>query len=360
MKKNYILVINPGSTSTKIAVFEDEKKLLSETLRHSDEELAKFDYVVDQVPYRSELIMNCLKEHNFDIRTLTCIMARGGQVPPCPSGAFRVDEKMVSFMKAMREGTHISSIACIIAYDIAGELGIPAYIYDPVAVDELSALARITGMPDLPKISRGHALNTHAAARYCAKEELGRPVEECTFIVAHLGGGYSIWLIDKGLSIDMYSDDDGAFCPERCGRLQALDLVRLCYSGKYSYKEMMGKIRGNAGIRALLGTSDMIEVEKRVAGGDEYAALVYDAFAYGVAKDIGNLAAAVRGKVDRIVLTGGVAHSELLTGKITGYVDWIAPVKVIAGEFEMEALAEGGLRVMRGEEQPKQIDYASL
>lgn len=353
-----ILVINPGSTSTKIAIFEDENKIVSETLRHADEELAKFEWVVDQVPYRTDIIMNFLQQRQFDIHTLTCIMARGGQVPPVPSGAFEVDDTMVQHLSALREGAHISSIACIIAHNIAKTLNIPCYIYDPVTVDELSPVARITGMPDIPKLSRGHALNTHAVARRCAREVLHKPVEECTFVVAHLGGGCSVWLIDKGVSPDMYSDDDGAICPERCGRIQALELVRMCYSGKYTYKEMMGKVRGNAGVRALLGTGDMIEVERRIEAGDAYAKLVYQAFAEGIAKNIGDLCTVVRGKVDRIVLTGGIAHSKMLTTMITDYVDWIAPVMVIAGEYEMEALAEGGLRVIRGEEQPKEIDWS--
>ncbi|MDR1619315.1 MAG: butyrate kinase [Clostridiales bacterium] len=353
-----ILVINPGSTSTKIAVFEDEKKILNETLRHPDAELTRFTWVVDQAEYRKEFILNCLKDQHIDSSTLTCVMARGGQVPPVPTGAFAVDKTMVDFLSGLREGSHISNIAAIIAYDIAARLHIPAYIYDPVSVDELSPVARITGMPDVPKVSRGHALNTHAVARRCAKEVMRKPVEACTFIVAHLGGGCSVWLIDKGVSPDLYSDDDGAICPERCGRIQALELVRMCYSGKYNFQEMMNKVRGNAGFRALLGTSDMLEVQRRIDAGDEYAALVWEAFINGIAKNIGDLATVVFGKVDRIILTGGIAHSKKLTDRLTEYVDWIAPVIVIAGEYEMEALAEGGLRVLRGEEQLKKIDWS--
>ncbi len=352
-----ILVINPGSTSTKIAVFEDNKKIIDETLRHEDADIAHFKWVIDQVDYRKSIIEKCLRDRNFDIQTLTCIMARGGQIPPVRSGAYRVDQKMVDYLSKLREGSHVSNIACIIAYGLATELNIPAYIYDPVNTDELSPIARITGMPELPKQSRGHSLNTHAVARRCAKETLHKPVEECTFVVAHLGGGCSVWLIDKGVSPDLYSDDDGAFSPERIGRMQAMELIRLCYSGKYTFTEIARKVRGNAGIRAHLGTADMREVEKRVLEGDEQAKLVYDAFAYNIAKSIGDLAAAVKGKVDRIILTGGIAHSKMLTDEISSYVDWIAPIIIIAGEYEMEALAEGGLRVMRGEEQPKQIAW---
>lgn len=347
-----LLVINPGSTSTKIAVFEDDKKTLSETLRHEDSELAGFSWVMEQIDYRRELIERFLREKGVEPSTFTCIMARGGMLPPVPSGAFPINQDMVDYMYTIKVGAHVSNIACVIAYNIAKEYGIPAYVYDPVTVDELSPIARITGIPELPKISRGHALNTHAMAHRCAKEVMGKPTAECTFIVAHLGGGCSVWLIDKGYSTDMYSDDDAGFSPERCGRIQALELVKLCYSGNYTLEEMAKKIRGNAGMRAHLGTSDAREVEARIEAGDEYAKLVYDAFAYGIAKSIGDLAAAVKGKVDRIILTGGIAYSKLVTGLITSYVDWIAPVELMAGEYEMEALAEGGLRILRKEETP--------
>lgn len=354
---DYILVINPGSTSTKIAIFEDETKILSETLRHKDEELTSFNFVMDQVEYRKNMITSFLREKDFDVKKLTCVMARGGQMPFIPFGGYRVDEKMIDYLKGIREGAHISNIACVIAYGIAEEIGIPAYIYDCVHTDELAPIAKITGIPELPKFSRGHALNSHAMVVRCAKEVMHKPVDECTFIVLHLGGGCSVWLFDKGRAIDMYSDDDAGFCPERCGRIQALDLIHMCYSGRYTYGEMAKKARGNSGIRALLGTSDMIEVEKRVQAGDEEAKLVYDAFIYGYSKSIGDLATAVKGKVDRIILTGGIAYSDMVCEKITEYVDWIAPVERMPGEYEMEALAQGGLRILRGEEKTSEIDY---
>lgn len=354
-----ILVINPGSTSTKIAVFDDDNPILNETIRHENDELAPFQFVMDQVDFRKNTILDCLANNGIAVNSLSCIMARGGQLPPVPSGAFPVDKNMVDFLSALKEGAHISNAACVIAYTIIEEnkLNIPAYVYDPVATDELSDIARITGLPELPKQSRGHALNTHAAARHIARETLKRPIEECTFVVAHLGGGCSIWLIEKGYSRDLYSDDDGTFCPERCGRLQAVELIRLCYSGKYTFGEMMNFVRRDGGFKAHLGTSDAREVERRIEAGDEKAKLVYEAFAYNVAKNIGDLCTAAKGKVDNIILTGGIAHSKMLTELIISYVDWIAPVIVYAGEFEMEALAAGGLRVIRGEEQPKSINW---
>ncbi len=348
----YILVINPGSTSTKIAVFRDSEKIISESLHHSDAELSQFHDMMDQIDFRSKAIEETLLNDGFDLKQLTCIMARGGQLPPVPSGAFQIDQDMVDYLNSIKYVPHASNLGAPIAFGFAKRLNIPAYVYDPVAVDELQPLARITGMPEIPKISQGHALNTHAMAHRCAAEILHKPVSECTFIVAHIGGGCSTWLIDKGYSIDMLSDDDAGFCPERCGRIPARALIKMCYSGKYTMQEVLKKTRGNGGLKAYLGTSDAREIEAMIASGNKEAELVYHAFAYGTAKGIGELATVVSGKVDRIILTGGVAYSKMITDWIKEYVSWIAPVEVMAGEYEMEALAEGGLRVLRGEETP--------
>ena len=356
-KTEIILVINPGSTSTKIALFENETKIMSETLRHPDEELAPYPWVMDQVEYRKTHIERVLRENGFDLSTLTCVMSRGGQLPPVPSGAFAITQDMIDFVYTVKVAAHASNTGCVIAHAIAKEYSIPAYVYDPITVDELSPVARITGLPELPKQSRGHALNTHAMAHKCAREVLHRPPSECTFIVAHLGGGCSTWLIDKGYSTDMYGDDDAMFCPERCGRLQAVELAKLCYSGNYTLEALSRRLRGGSGMKALLGTTDVREVEARIAAGDEYAKLVHQAFTYNIAKSIGDLATAVCGKVDRIILTGGIAYSKMITDDIVARVGFIAPVELMPGEYEMEALAEGGLRVLRGEEQPKTIRW---
>lgn len=223
-------------------------------------------------------------------------------------------------------------------------------VYDPVAVDELEDVARITGMPEISKASRGHVLNSRAMARKCAEEILGKKLEDCTIIVDHIGGGCSTWLVHNGRCIDCYSDDDAGFAPERCGKIQAMELAMLCYSGKYTKAEMSRYIRGKSGLSALLGTSDAIEVERMIESGDEHARLVYDAMARSHAKGIADLASVVCGKVDRIVITGGLANSRMLMDMIRPHVEWIAPMEVMAGEFEMEALAAGGLRVLRGEE----------
>jgi butyrate kinase len=282
-------------------------------------------------------------------------MARGGLLPPVPSGAFRITRDMVDYFYAAKVDTHISNLACVLADAIARPLGIPAMVYDPVAVDELDEISRITGMPEIPKKSRGHVLNSRAMARTCAEERLGKKLEDCTIIVLHIGGGCSAWLSHKGRLIDCYSDDDAGFAPERCGRLQAMDLAMLCYSGKYTKEEMSRYIRGNSGLKAYLGTSDGLEIERMIEEGDEKARLLYDAMALSHAKGIAELAAAVNGKVDRIVITGGLAHSKLFIDMLTPRIEWIAPVEVMAGEFEMEALALGGLRVLRGEEEAREF-----
>ena len=346
-----ILVINPGSTSTKLAVFDDDKRIMAVTVRHPLEEVKHFKWMMDQFDYRMALIEKALEENGIKKESLTCVMARGGLLPPVPSGAFRINKAMVDYFYAAKVDTHISNLACVLADAIAKPLGIPAMVYDPVAVDELSDISRITGMPELPKKSRGHVLNSRAMARKCAEERLHKKLEDCTIIVLHIGGGCSAWLSHKGRLIDCYSDDDAGFAPERCGRLQAMDLAMLCYSGKYTKEEMSRYIRGNSGLKAFLGTSDGLEIERMIESGDEKARLLYDAMALSHAKGIAELAAAVNGRVDSIVITGGLAHSELFINMLRPRIEWIAPVEVMAGEFEMEALAAGGLRVLRGEEE---------
>lgn len=346
-----ILVINPGSTSTKLAVFDDDKRIMAVTVRHPLEEVKHFKWVMDQFDYRMALIEKALEENGIKKESLTCVMARGGLLPPVPSGAFRINKAMVDYFYAAKVDTHISNLACVLADAIAKPLGIPAMVYDPVAVDELSDISRITGMPEIPKKSRGHVLNSRAMARKCAEERLHKKLEDCTIIVLHIGGGCSAWLSHKGRLIDCYSDDDAGFAPERCGRLQAMDLAMLCYSGKYTKEEMSRYIRGNSGLKAFLGTSDGLEIERMIESGDEKARLLYDAMALSHAKGIAELAAAVNGRVDSIVITGGLAHSDLFINMLRPRIEWIAPVEVMAGEFEMEALAAGGLRVLRGEEE---------
>lgn len=348
-----ILVINPGSTSSKIAVFRDEEKVFEETIRHSQEELKDFDWCMEQVEYRKQLILTTLEEKGISLSELSAICARGGMIPPCDSGAYRVDQQMVDYMYSVKKGAHVSNIGCVIAYQMANMVGIPAYIYDPVTVDELAPIARITGMPEIQRGVIGHALNTRAIAMRCAKEHLGKAFEESSIIVAHIGGGVSVRLLHNGRNIDACNDDNGSMSPERAGGLPAIQLIKLCFSGQYTEAELVKKIRGNGGLKALLGTSDALVVEQLIAAGDQKAKLVYEAMAYSIAKDIGQLSVVVGGAVDAIVLTGGVAYSEFITTYIKEKVAFIAPVILLPGEYEMEAMAAGTLRVERGEEAAK-------
>ena len=345
-----VLVINPGSTSTKAGLFEGERCLFQETLRHSAEELAAFNSVMEQVDFRRGIVEKMLAEKNVSPDSLDAVCARGGQLPPCPSGAFVVDKQMCDYMYGIKQGAHASNLGCVIALQIAEKQGIPAYVYDPVAVDEMTPVSRITGMPMLNRWMVGHALNCRAMAIRCANEVMHKPLEVCRFIVLHLGGGASVRLFIDGKMVDDIRDDELLFAPERSGGQDCQSLIHLCFSGEYTEKDLMKYVRGGGGLKAHLGTSDAREVEQRIAAGDEKAKLVYDAMLCGAAKSIGELAAAADGQIDRIILTGGLAHSQYVAEYLTKKVSFIAPVEVMAGEFEMEALAAGACRVLAGEE----------
>lgn len=348
-----ILAINPGSTSTKISLYEDEQEIFTKKLDHPLEVIEKFENVEDQLHMRAELVMASLKENNYDIKKLSAVVARGGMLPPVKSGAYIINELMIDRVENRPVMEHASNLAAPIAYDIAQQVGIPSYIYDSVMADELPDVARISGMPDLPRTSSSHVLNTRAMAIKAAKER-GKKYEEMNIIVAHLGGGISINLHEKGRIIDVVSDDEGPFSPERAGRVPCRELINLCYSGKYDKKTMQRKLRGNGGIRAYLNTIDVREVEAMIAEGNEEASLIYEAMIYQIAKGIGELATVLSGNVDVIILTGGIAYSKNLTSAIEKRVKFIAHVEVLAGENEMEALAFGALRVLRGEEEARE------
>ncbi|HOW23835.1 MAG TPA: butyrate kinase [Sedimentibacter sp.] len=348
-----IFVVNTGSTSTKIALYEDEKEIFTKSLSHSDEDINKYHDVKDQLHMRLEFIRSFLEEKKIDIKELSCVVARGGMLLPVKSGAYEINELMLDRVENRPVMEHASNLAAPIAYSIAKEAGIPSYIYDSVMTDEFPDIARISGMPDIPRSSTSHVLNTRAMAIKYAKS-LGKKYQDMTIIVAHLGGGISINLHHKGRIIDLVSDDEGPFSPERAGRVPCRELINLCYSGKYDKKTMQRKLRGNGGLKAYLNTIDAREVEKMIANGDEYAKLIYEAMAYQIAKGIGELATVVEGKVDAIILTGGIAHSQMLTSWIKNRVSFIAHVEIMPGENEMEALAYGALRVLRGEEKAKE------
>ncbi len=344
-----ILAINPGSTSTKIALYEGEDRVLSETINHPAEELNKFDRVIDQYGYRKDEILKLLKEKNIKTEELSAVVGRGGMLPPVEAGAYRINKEMLNRLKTNPVIEHASNLGAPIAYEIAKPLGILSCIYDPVTVDQLNSIARITGIPEVKRVSFNHVLNSRATAMKAA-EKLGKKYEDVNFVVAHIGGGISVAIHSHGRLIDMLADDEGPFAPERAGRIPGKELINICFSGNYDKKEVTRKMRGNAGLKAHLGTHDAMEVERMIAEGDNNAKLIYEAMAYQIAKGIGELATVVNGNVDAIVLTGGIAHSKMMTDWISERVKFIAPVLIMAGENEMEALAYGALRVLNGKE----------
>ncbi len=350
-----ILVINPGSTSTLISIFEDEKEIKREKIEHDVNELRKFKELIDQLPYRKERIMEKLKEWGIKKGDLSAVAGRGGVFKPLESGTYEVNDKMIEDVKAGRvRAKHASNLGCILAKEIAEEYGVKAYIADPVSVDEFEPLARVSGLPEIEREALQHTLNIKAMARRAAKE-LKKPLSELNLVVAHIGGGISVCPLKGGRIIDANNaKEEGPFSPERTGGLPAYSLVELCYSGKYTREQMLRKIMGEGGLVAYLGTNSIKEVLKRIEQGDEKARFYLEAMAYQIAKEIGAMSTVLKGKVDAIILTGGGANAELLVNWIKERVSWIAQVLVYPGEHEMLALAQATLRVLRGEEKPKE------
>ncbi len=350
------LIINPGSTSTKIGVFDDETLLFDETLRHSTEEIAQYASIVDQKDFRKDIITNFLKEKNFDIKSLDFIVGRGGMLRHIPSGTYATSDKLVEDLKVGVSGQHASNLGGILAREIGDSIGVPSYIVDPVVVDELCDEARISGVPELPRVSIFHALNQKAVAKRYAKE-IGKPYKDLNLIVVHMGGGVSVGAHTDGKVIDVFNalDGDGAFSPERAGGVPNGGLIDMCFSGKYTKAEVYKKMVGNGGFNAYCGTNDMRDVAKMVDGGDKNADLVRRAFIMQVAKDIGSMACVLSGKVDQIIITGGIAYDKVVVSGLKERAGFIAPITVYPGEDELLALVQGGLRVMNGEE--KAMEY---
>ena len=351
-----LLIINPGSTSTKIGVFEDENLLFEETLRHSTEEIAQYATIADQKDFRKNIIINLLKEKNFDINSLGMVVGRGGMLKPIPGGTYPVSDALLEDLKIGKQGQHASNLGGILAREIGDEIGAPSFIVDPVVVDELQPLARYSGVPELPRTSVFHALNQKAVAKRYAKE-IGKKYEDLNLIVVHMGGGVSVGAHKNGKVIDVFNalDGDGAFSPERAGAVPAGALVKMCFSGKYTEAEVYKKLVGNGGFNAYFGSNDARVVENAANEGDEKAIELYNAFIYQVCKNIGSQAAVLEGKVDQIVVTGGIAYSKLVIAEFTRRIGWIAPLTVYPGEDELLALAQGALRVLNGEE--KAMEY---
>ncbi len=346
------LIINPGSTSTKIGVFEDETLLFEETLRHSTEEIAQYASIVDQKDFRKQIILDLLAKKNFDINSLQVIVGRGGMLKPIPGGTYAVTDDLLEDLKIGKQGQHASNLGGILAREIGDAIGVPSYIVDPVVVDELMPIARYSGVPEMPRTSVFHALNQKAVAKRYAKEK-GVPYESLNLIVVHMGGGVSVGAHEKGRIVDVFNalDGDGAFSPERAGGVPVGALIKMCFSGQYTEKEVYKKLVGGGGFNAYLGTNDMREVGKMVDEGNEKAAEIREAFILQVAKDIGSMACVLNGKVDQIIVTGGIAYNKVVVDKIAERAGFIAPFTVYPGEDELLALVQGALRVMNGEEE---------
>jgi butyrate kinase len=352
-KEHRLLVINVGSTSTKVACFKGGEPVALETIRYSSEALASFSTLGDQLPFREEDVLNFLDKNGIRLEEIDMVVSRGGLGNPAPAGAYRIDETMCRDLLEGKYGKHPSALGPAMALDFSKQYGMPAIVIDPPSTDEFEPPARISGIPEIERKSAFHALNQKIAARRFAREA-GKTYEELNLIVAHLGGGITIGAHRKGRVIDCtHGLGEGPFTPERAGSLPTTDLLDMAFSGTRDKKQIMSRLVGQGGLFAYLGTTDAQKVEDLVKAGDEKAARVYEAMAYQIAKDIGAMGTVLKGEIDGIVLTGGVAHSEMLTGWIMKRVRFIAPVFVFPGEDEMSALAEGGLRVLKGEEDVK-------
>lgn len=360
MKTFRLLIINPGSTSTKIALYENDKKIVQESISHSTDDLAKFENLPDQVPYRLKLIEDFMKRNGIEPSSLDAVIGRGGLVYGIKTGGYKVSDKLAEALASDKYSSpHASNLGGLLAKAVADEGGIPAFIYDAVTSAELPEVAKITGIKEIHRESQCHVLNSRAMAIRCAKD-LGRRYEDMNILVAHLGGGISASAHEHGHIIDSIGDSDGPFSPERAGAVPGLELVQLCYSGRFTESEMKKKVRGKGGMYAHLGTSDCREIEARIAAGDKYAELVFQAQALQIAKCVGELCVVFKGKMDCIVLTGGIAYSEKLMAMVKEYISFLGPVYVYPGELEMEALAEGGVRMLSGEEPYSEYDFPAI
>lgn len=351
--KRYILVINPGSTSTKIAIFEGNLCLYKATLCHSLDYLKSFKRIYEQKDMRKDSILRWLEKNNIPLDELICVVGRGGLLRPMPGGTYLITEKILEDLETGYQGEHASNLGGIISFEIANMANIKGYIVDPVAVDEFDEVARISGLPEIMRRSLVHALNIKAVTRRVAKEK-NLHFYNSSFVTAHLGGGISIAPIKNGRIIDVNNaNEEGPFSPERTGGLPSGHLVNLCFSGKYTKEVLLKKIAGQGGLIAYLNTNDGREIEERINNGDKKAEFILNAMAYQISKEIGAMATVLFGSIDGIILTGGLAYNKRIINYIEKRVSFIAPIIVVPGEDEMISLNEGALRVINGEEKAK-------
>jgi butyrate kinase len=350
-----ILAINPGSMSTKFAIYVSERCELVKNIRHSDAEMEQFRGrpMLDQQEFRCSRIEAGLRAASHNICELDAVVGRGGLLPPVESGTYVVNDQMLAELRLARRGDHASNLGAFLAHSIAQKAGVQAYVVDPVSVDEWPEYARLSGSAQLQRQCLSHALNSKAVAKRYARE-CGKAYESLRLIVAHLGSGISVSAHENGRMVDVTnSREEGAFSTERAGGVPAMQLVELCFSGKYTQKQVEALLFRDGGLYSYLGTKDLMEVERRIESGDATAKGVFEAMTYQIGKEIGAMAAVLHGRADALLFTGGMVHSQRLVSALKDYVDWIAPVTVYAGEDELQALTEGALRVLRGVEQPR-------
>ena len=354
MRREYcMLVINVGSTSTKVAWYQGNDPVATETIRYRSEDLSPYSSLSEQLPLRERDLLEFLKKNGIGIEKADIIVSRGGLGRPAPAGAYEIDEAMCEDLLEGKFGKHPSALGPAMALNFSRKYGMPAVVVDPPSTDEFHPLARISGLPEIDRKSALHALNQKAAARRLAGD-LGKKYEEMNVIVAHLGGGITVGAHREGMVIDCtHGLGEGPFTPERAGSLPTTDLVEMAFSGWLDKKQILGHLVGQGGFFAYFGTSDVEKVQDMIRAGDEKAKLVYEAMAYQVAKEIGAMSVVLKGKIDGIILTGALAKSEMMTNAISEWIRFIAPVFIYPGEDEISALAQGGLRVLRKEEDLK-------
>lgn len=349
-----ILVINPGSTSTKVALFEDENKVAEENIVHDNNILASFPKTADQAEFRLEAIIGFMESFGWKENDLTCVVGRGGPLKPMPAGTYTINQTMLTDLVEAKRADHPSNLGGIIADRISKTNNIPAYIVDPVSVDEFPDVARVAGMAECERASLGHALNIRAVSRKAA-QDMGKKLEDSNFVVAHMGGGISVAPVQGGRIIDYNNANEGGpFSPERSGGLPLASLIELCFTGKYTENDIKVMTTKKGGLLAYLGTNDVREVLARIEQGDKKAETALEAMIAQICMEIGEMSASLKGNIDGIILTGSIAYSPVVTGKIEAMTSWIAPVIRMGGQMEMEALAFGGLRVLQGTEQAKE------
>lgn len=349
-----ILAINPGSTSTKIGLFKDDEPIFTESIEHNRDELQGFPDLPSQKHFRLEFVLKALKDHGYKPEDLSAVVGRGGLLPPIEAGGYKVNEKMKDWVTKGLGGVHASNLGSLLADLVAREAGCDAYIYDAVSAGILPEIASITGFPEIKRKSLSHVLNSRAQSIQYAKK-MGKNFEDLNLIIAHLGGGVSLSAYEKGVMIDSVGDDIGPFSPERAGGAPLLDFVDFCFDNNWGKKELQKRIRGNGGIAAHLGTTDIRKVEERISAGDKKAEVLLLAMCYNISKAVGSLGAALKGRVDAVIITGGIAKSEFVTRSISEQVEFLAPVVIMPGEYELEALSAGCLRIITGQEAAREL-----